>query len=296
MSKSSPHASLQSRHQPSLTYREPDGVVIRGRLVDPAAPMREIENLHPGRTVGGSFFPGRGTYHAIDESALEALASLAIALAADIHFAATQPLRLTYEWQGRKHRYTPDIYIRRKRGPALVEVKELETLLRYEDLEKHAAKARQLCELHASLVFITDDVFSCGRFLEQNLLKLQTHLRLPPDDSSFSVISHVLRDQSLSIKDVMYAADVSFGEILRLLAHRRLACDWYAELTPRSGISLPGRPFSLFDSSEILNAGEFSDLLEELSLGRIPKDQRRLQLATAPRSVLKIRSRFGNIL
>ncbi|WP_197523935.1 TnsA endonuclease N-terminal domain-containing protein [Cupriavidus sp. USMAHM13] len=241
-------------------------------------------------------FGDRTPYHAIDESHLEMLALHAFALAADVQLIAAQPMRLSYEFEGNKRRYTPDIYLRTDSEAVLVEVKELHTLLRPEDIEKHAARADAVRQIGGRLCFITDDVLKgCGGALARNLLRLQRPLRLQANDAYVELTHRLLKNESLSIMDLMLALDQPIGCILNMLAHKRLAFDWTKDITPESNVSLPGYEFRLLTTAELLNAGEFGDLLAELTLGRVPKNQRRLYRATAPRSIIKIRDPFGNI-
>jgi len=281
---------------PYITYESDDGLLHHTELRDPVAPVRPISKLHPGRTVGGVSFGDRTPYHANDESHLEMLALHAFALAADVQLIAAQPVRLSYEFEGSRRRYTPDIFLRTNTEAVLVEVKELHTLLRPEDIGKHAARADAVRQLGGRLCFITDDVLKgCGGALARNLLRLQRHLRLPANDAHIDLTHRLLKNESLNIMDLMLALDQSIGCILNMLAHKRLAFDWRKDITPVSKVSLPGCEFRLLTTAELLNAGEFGDLLAELTLGRVPQDQRRLYRATAPRSVIKIRDPFGNV-
>lgn len=285
-----------TRSLPYVTYMSDDGLLHKTELLDPAAPIRPISKLHPERTVGGAAFGDRTPYHAIDESHLEMLALLALALAADVQLIAAQPMRLTYEFEGGKRQYTPDIYLRTDSEAVLVEVKELHTLLRLEDIEKHAARAKAVRKIDGRLCFITDDVLKGhGGALARNLLRLQRHLRLPPNDTYVDLSRRLLKNESLTIMDLMLALDQPIGCILNMLAHNRLAFDWTKIISPASNVSIPGCEFRLLTTAELLNAGEFGDLLAELTLGRAPKDQRRLYRATAPRSIIKIRDPFGNV-
>lgn len=281
---------------PYVTYMSDEGLLHQTELLDPVAPVRPISKLHPERTVGGAAFGDRTPYHAIDESHLEMLALLALALAADVQLIAAQPMRLTYEFEGGKRQYTPDIYLRTDSEAVLVEVKELHTLLRLEDIEKHAARAKAVRKIDGRLCFITDDVLKGhGGALARNLLRLQRHLRLPPNDTYVDLSRRLLKNESLTIMDLMLALDQPIGCILNMLAHNRLAFDWTKIISPASNVSIPGCEFRLLTTAELLNAGEFGDLLAELTLGRAPKDQRRLYRATAPRSIIKIRDPFGNV-
>lgn len=281
---------------PYVTYKTDDDLLQHTELLDPVAPVRPISKLHPTRTVGGVSFGDTTPYHAIDESHLEMLALHALALAADVQLIAAQPMRLTYEFEGGKRRYTPDIYIRTDSEAVLVEVKELPTLLRPEDIEKHAARANAVRQIGGRLCFITDDVLKGnGGALARNLHRLQRHLRLPANDTYADLTRRLLKNESLSIMDLMLALDQPIGCILNMLAHNRLAFDWTKDITPASNVSLPAYEFQLLTTAELLNAGAFGDLLAELTLGRVPQDQRRLYRATAPRSIIKIRDPFGNV-
>lgn len=285
-----------TRGLPYVTYISGDDLLHETELLDPVAPVRPISKLHPGRSVGGASFGDRTPYHAMDESQLEMLALLAVALAADVQLIAAQPMRLSYEFKGEKRRYTPDIYLRTDSEAVLVEVKELPTLLRPEDIEMHAARAKAVSQIGGRLCFITDDVLKGqGGVLAKNLLRLQRHLRSPADDTFVDLTRQLLKGESLTVMDLMLALDQPIGSVLNMLAHNRLAFDWTKALTPASNVSIPGCEFRSLTTAELLNAGEFGDLLAELTLGRAPQDQRRLYRATAPRSITKIRDPFGNV-
>lgn len=281
---------------PYVTYKSHAGPLHHTELLDPVEPVRPISKLSPGRSVGGVRFGDRTPYHANDESHLEMLALHALALASDVQLIAAQPMRLSYEFEGGKRKYTPDIYLRTGSEAVLVEVKELHTLLRPEDIEKHAARAGAVRQIGGRLCFITDDVLKgYGGALARNLLRLQRHLRLPANDTHLDLTHRLLKNESLSIMDLMLALDQPMGCILNMLANKRLAFDWTKDITPASNVSQPGYEFQLLTTAELLNAGEFGDLLAELTLGRVPQDQRRLYRATAPRSIVKIRDPFGNV-
>lgn len=259
-------------------------------------PVRAIIDQCPHRNVGSINYGDKTLYPADWESPLERGFIHLLLQCHDVKTIQTQPEKLTYELDGKRRQYTLDIAITMISSERIsMEVKSLRHLLQETALRKYLAIAKTYRERGQQLNFVTEHQLNKDWLKTARLLK--RYFFTAVEVEAELAVERLLDAAPVRI-DVLLATigpEVVLNDIYALICRGNICIDWDAQLNRSAMVSLPDRPYRRMSYEEIRNSGRFHDLLEEISLGRRPEDQRRLAYARSWRRPVLPPSPYGFI-
>lgn len=259
-------------------------------------PVRAVIDQCPHRNVGSIEYGEKTLYPADWESPFERGLIYLLLQCHDVKTIETQPEEVTYELDGKKRKYTLDIAVTMSSWERIpVESKSLRHLLQEPALNKYLAIAEAYRKKGQLLDFITEDQLNQDWLKTARLLK--RYFFIDVDEAVRRGVDALLQATPLKIESLLEALDstASLGDIYALVAKGEICIDWDAPLNRGAEVSLPEKPYRRLSYEEIRHSGRFHDLLEEISLGRRPQDQRRLAYARTFRRPALPPSAYGFI-
>lgn len=247
-------------------------------------PVRAVIDQCPHRNVGSIDYGEKTLYPADWESPYERGLIYLLLQCHDVKTIETQAEEFTYELDGKKRKYTLDIMITMISSERIpIEVKSRRHLLQESALKKYLAIVKAYLQRDQHLDFITEDELNKDWLKTARLLKRYFFTEV--DEAVQQGVDTLLQAAPLKIESLLEAVgpEASLGDIYALISRGWICIDWDAPLNRSAEVSLPDKPYRRLSYEEIRNSGRFHDLLEEISLGRRPEDQRRLAYACSLR-------------
>lgn len=257
-------------------------------------PVRAVIDQCPHRNVGSIDYGDKTLYPADWESPFERGLIHLLLQCHDVKTIETQREGLIYEMVGNRRRYTLDIAITMFSSERiLIEVKSLSHLLQEQALKKYIAISGAYRQRGQHLNFITEHELNKGWLKTARLLKRYFFIEV--DEAVQQAVETLLQTAPLKIESLLEALGpkASLGDIYALISKGRICIDWGLPLNRGAEVSLPGNPYRRMSYEEIRYSGRFHDLLDEISLGRRPEDQRRLAYARSWRRPVLPPSAYG---
>lgn len=257
-------------------------------------PVRAVIDQCPHRNVGSIDYGEKTLYPADWESPFERGLIYLLLQCHDVKTIETQPEEITYELNGKKRKFTLDIAVTMSSSERIpIEVKSRRHLLQESALNKYLAIAETYREKGQLLDFITEDQLNQGWLKTARLLK--RYFFIDVDEAVKQGVDALLQAAPLKIESLLEALGptASLGHIYALISKGQICINWDAPLSRGAEVSLPDKPYRRLSYEEIRHSGRFHDLLEEISLGRRPEDQRRLAYARTFRRPVLPPSPYG---
>lgn len=257
-------------------------------------PVREVIDQCPHRNVGSIDYGDKTLYPADWESPWERGLIHLLLQCHDVKTIETQSEKFTYQLDGKEHQYTLDLAITMTSLERVsVEVKSRKYLLEEKALRKYLAIAASFRARGRQLDFITEDQLNKVWLRSARLLKryffTEIEVLVQLD------VERILDQSELSIASLLEALGprAAVSDIYALISSGRICIDWDVPLNRQAMVSLPDKPYRRLSYADIRHSGRFPDLLEEISVGRRPADQRRLAYARTWRRPLLPPSPYG---
>lgn len=264
------------------------------RKKDEKGPVRAVIDQCPHRNVGSIDYGEKTLYPADWESPWERRLIHLLLQCHDVRTIKTQAEKTTYLLDGKEHKYTLDTAITTISSEGIpVEVKSLKYVLDERELRKYLAIAEGYLARGQQLHFITEDQLNHGWAKTARLLKRYYFTEV--DDVVQADVDTLLQAAPLRIDKLLEAVGpkASLNDIYALISKGRICIDWEAPLNRTAEVSLPDKPYRRMSYEEIRHSGRFHDLLEEISMGRRPADQRRLAYARSWKRAILPPSPYG---
>lgn len=259
-------------------------------------PVRAVIDQCPHRNVGSIDYGYKTLYPADWESPFERGLIHLLLQCHDVKTIETQAEEFIYEVDGKKRKYTLDVVITMiSLGRIPIEVKSCRHLLQEPALKKYLVIAEAYRGRGQQLDFITEHQLNKDWLKTARLLKRYFFTEV--DEEIQRGVDTLLQAGPLEIASLLVALGqkASLGAIYALISKGRICIDWDVPLNRRTAVSLPDKPYRRMSYAEIRHSGRFHDLLEEISLGRRPEDQRRLAYARSWRRPVLPPSPYGFI-
>lgn len=259
-------------------------------------PVRTVIEQCPHRNVGSIDYGDKTLYPADWESPYERGFIHLLLLCHDVKTIETQAEKSTYQLDNKEHKYTLDVAITMISSERIpVEVKSRKNLLQEKALRKYLAIAESYLAKGQQLNFITEDQLNKGWLRTARLLKRYFFTEVK--ESIQITVETLLEKSPLRINGLLEAMGPKavLNDIYALISKGHICIDWDIHLNRKAMVSLPDNPYRRLSYEEIRNSGRFHDLLEEISLGRRPEDQRRLAYARSWRRPVLPPSPYGFI-
>lgn len=257
-------------------------------------PVRAVIDQCPHRNVGSIDYGEKTLYPADWESPYERGLIYLLLQCHDVKTIETQPEEITYELNGKKRKFTLDIAVTMSSAERIpIEVKSRSHLLQESALNKYLAIADAYRKKGQRLDFITEDQLNRDWLKTARLLKRYFFIEV--DEAVKQGVDALLQPAPLKIESLLESLGQTarLGDIYALISKGELCINWDAPLSRGAEVSLPDKPYRRLSYEEIRHSGRFHDLLEEISLGRRPEDQRRLAFARSWRRPVLPPSPYG---
>ena len=259
---------------------------------DIKVPARVVIQQSPGRITGMLSLLTESPYPPEHESHVEKGGLIQIGHCDDVVEVRTQPSveTLSIATTSRK-RHFPDTRVVRLRDSRLVEFKPLAIAMSEAgmtdllDLGQHYLHQGQPFDIFTDFDFDLEPRRSTA-------ILLHHYARSRVDDERRERISAELSSGPLAVSELRKKLGPTGvqRDVYALIAQRKLCIDWSVRLDTGAAVSLPDRPFNGLSYDDLLNAGRFRPLLQELALGIRPKDQRLVAAARAYQRPIRFRS------
>lgn len=259
-------------------------------------PVRAVIDQCPHRNVGSIDYGDKTLYAADWESPFERGLIYLLLQCHDVKTIETQPEEFTYEFDGKKRKYTLDFAITMISSERIpIEVKSRRHLLLESALNKYLAIANAYQQKGQHLDFITEDQLNKGWLKTARLLK--RYFFTVVDEAVEQGVGRLLEVGPMKIESLLEAVgpEANLVDIYALISRGRICIDWDYPLNRKAEVSLPDKPHRRLSYEAIRHSGRFNDLLEEISLGRRPENQRRLAYARTLRRAVLPASSYGFI-
>lgn len=229
-------------------------------------PARVVVTRSPHRTVGEIRINRWGRHSLEWESYLEKCSMLLLALCNDVSSVHTQPIKITYENDGKTRRYFPDLQVSVGGETYFVEVKMVSALAKPETRQRFETITTAMADQGQSLRFITDaEAWVQPRL--HNLEHLYRFMNLEPGSAeAASVIDLLTCDGPLPIQTVAARCNIKTSSIYALIAAHRLTVDLNQKLSHQSLVGLPNHPYPPLAFREVLNEAWRSAVPEQQPL------------------------------
>lgn len=259
-------------------------------------PVRAVIDQCPHRNVGSIDYGEKTLYPADWESPFERGLIYLLLQCHDVKTIETQPEEITYELDGKKRKFTLDIAVTMSSSDRIpIEVKSLRHLLQESALNKYLAIAEAYRMKGQALDFITEDQLNRDWLKTARLLKRYFFTEV--SEAIQQGVDALLHSAPLKIESLLEALGptANLGDIYALISRGEICINWDALLNRGAEVSLPDKPYRRLSYEDIRRSGRFHDLLEEISMGRRPEDQRRLAYARTCRRPALPPSPYGFI-
>lgn len=251
---------------------------------DPNGPARKLIEVASHRTTGGIFLEGITPYAAEHESYVGRYALATLALCHDVLEMKTEPFVQEYQdAQGKKRRYTPDIFIRTPSSEIIIEMKPLAYLFTSSALKKYQEIAAHFALIQKRFAFLVDAQVEDGaRFGNVKILFRYAHSHMPED--ALQKIKLWRNDRAIPIKQLMELLKIQLVEVYTAIAQKHLCINWSEPVSEDSLVSHPNQPIERLSIEQVLSASRYGPALEQLAMGITPTDKRVLAAGKTWRS------------
>jgi hypothetical protein len=259
-------------------------------------PARTVIDQCPHRNVGSIDYGDKTLYPADWESPYERGLIHLLLQCHDVKTIETQAEKSTYQLDNKEHKYTLDVAITMISSERIpVEVKSRKNLLKEKALRKYLAIAESYLAKGQQLNFITEDQLNKGWLRTARLLKRYFFTEVK--ETTQLTVEALLEKSPLRINSLLeiMGPKAVLNDIYALISKGHICIDWDIPLNRKAMVSLPDNPYRRLSYEEIRHSSRFHDLLEEISLGRRPQDQRRLAYARSLRRPVLPSSPYGFI-
>lgn len=229
-------------------------------------PARVIVTRSPHRTVGEIRINRWGSHSLQWESHLEKCSMLLLALCRDVSSVHTQPIKITYESDGKTKYYYPDFQVSVSGETYFVEVKMVSALAKPEVRQRYEVIAATMADQGQKLRFITDaEAWAQPRL--HNLEQLYRFMNLEPAATEAeSVIDLLTREGLLPTQTVATRCSVKTSTVYALIAATHLTVDLNQGISHQSLVGLPNYPYPPLTFQEVLNESWRSAVPEQQPL------------------------------
>lgn len=252
----------------------------------------------PHKITGAINIPGLQIMAPEHESGLESMAIKILALCIDVAGIESQTEKV--EWidrEGNLRKYTLDIKFTASNGDTTrLEIKPIGEIFKEEMLEKLVAVATTYRGKGQRFDILTDEVV----LLEPRLsiaVRLRGFLTQIVPDEIRNEIERQLKDGPKPTCDLLkrLGGEHHWSHVLALVAQRMLCISWEEPISKQMRVSLPNRPYGYLSYENLANSGRFRPLLQDVVLGRGPKDQQLLAIARSQDRSVSLPSPMGII-